>query len=652
MKKITIYPIMIMLLVTMAFAQGVTHDPGEITHGTFGGGPTDQYTFNSNIEARNGLFVSPKSTLNYAIYGVGTGLGVGYVGYNQRGIYGIGRLSGASGAGVYGRNAYASGIGVYSHATGDRGTALSAYIPSGVEESIGVMVHNFADGTTGAGGNPAIGVDSFVYGNDAIAIYANADPGDDSLALATDGDVVIGAYDYFGPSNLEVSGDVDVGGSITADGKICDSGGANCIGAAGDDDWVVSGTDLYSDVAGSVGIGDTTPDAKLDVAGKIQADNDIVTSDGIRTGGTADVTDGAIAATNWIGAGCEGNCESSGGYVIHYADGHTIGTDYAAYAGGIRGGSTGSPGGWAGYFNGQVYVSEFLRADGGIHVGGSANPGIDDLIVDGDVSIGTSNEDERLNIWGSHPYIKISDTTEGKAGIKIVDSNDPSNQYAAMIFNSGDGLDADYGDAVGCVGAAQAPYTNTLSFYLGAYGTTASYSDDEIVMSMHHDCPSNSAVPQYSTLVRGDMAVEGYYGFGGDVFGTTWYMCYNAIGGGNYVIARCVGSSARYKENIQDIGLGLDDFMRLRPVSFNYLKKYTNDTSKKLGLIAEEVEDIDPMLAVYENGTTSNVNDRAVLSLNIKATQDQQHEIEKLQSDVTELKKIVCLDHPTAEVCN
>jgi hypothetical protein len=57
-------------------------------------------------------------------------------------------------------------------------------------------------------------------------------------------------------------------------------------------------------------------------------------------------------------------------------------------------------------------------------------------------------------------------------------------------------------------------------------------------------------------------------------------------------------SSIRYKENVENISdAELDIVHKLRPVSFNYK---THPHKRSLGLIAEEVEEIDPSLCVYQ----------------------------------------------------
>jgi hypothetical protein len=89
-------------------------------------------------------------------------------------------------------------------------------------------------------------------------------------------------------------------------------------------------------------------------------------------------------------------------------------------------------------------------------------------------------------------------------------------------------------------------------------------------------------------------------------------------------------SSARYKENIQDLGDTSSSIMKLRPVKFNY----KSDPTPQTGLIAEEVDKINPQLVVYDQEglpQTVKYHDLPALLLN---------EIQKLRKEVDELKRI------------
>jgi hypothetical protein len=112
-------------------------------------------------------------------------------------------------------------------------------------------------------------------------------------------------------------------------------------------------------------------------------------------------------------------------------------------------------------------------------------------------------------------------------------------------------------------------------------------------------------------------------------------------------------SDARDKTNIQDINYGLDDVMRLRPVSFDWKGKPQWGT--KLGLIAQEVKEVVKEVVVQgdleqlkdENGNLVPNNDKYgifysdLIPVLIKATQEQQLMIETMQQQIDELKRLV-----------
>jgi hypothetical protein len=77
-----------------------------------------------------------------------------------------------------------------------------------------------------------------------------------------------------------------------------------------------------------------------------------------------------------------------------------------------------------------------------------------------------------------------------------------------------------------------------------------------------------------------------------------------------------VSSSARYKENIVDMGSDTDRLMQLRPVIFSM--KSDESKTKRYGLIAEEVAQVFPELVVYkdEEPETVRYHDLAVMLLN------------------------------------
>jgi hypothetical protein len=100
---------------------------------------------------------------------------------------------------------------------------------------------------------------------------------------------------------------------------------------------------------------------------------------------------------------------------------------------------------------------------------------------------------------------------------------------------------------------------------------------------------------------------------------------------------RSTASSGRYKENITDWNGGLDLILALKPKTFTYKKDYYDKANIHfLGLIAEEVSEVSPYLADYENedrtGDVENVRYANIVVPLIKAIQEQQAQIEELKA--------------------
>jgi hypothetical protein len=88
-------------------------------------------------------------------------------------------------------------------------------------------------------------------------------------------------------------------------------------------------------------------------------------------------------------------------------------------------------------------------------------------------------------------------------------------------------------------------------------------------------------------------------------------------------------SSARYKDNIRDSVYGLSDIMKLRSAMF----EYKNDKRTDIGLIAEEVNEIIPILAIKdEQGRPDAVSYDRFVSILIKAIQELKAEFDEYKT--------------------
>lgn len=97
-----------------------------------------------------------------------------------------------------------------------------------------------------------------------------------------------------------------------------------------------------------------------------------------------------------------------------------------------------------------------------------------------------------------------------------------------------------------------------------------------------------------------------------------------------------VTSSARFKEDVEDMGGASDPLMRLRPVVFHYKAGY-DDGSRLLqyGLIAEEVASVAPdLVQLDEKGQPFTVRYHAVNAMLLNELQKQHAKVEEQAAEI------------------
>jgi hypothetical protein len=119
----------------------------------------------------------------------------------------------------------------------------------------------------------------------------------------------------------------------------------------------------------------------------------------------------------------------------------------------------------------------------------------------------------------------------------------------------------------------------------------------------------------YALRVAGDTEVTGYLKVGSLSVGSDFDL---QILNGELSI---VVSSERYKNNIEDLPVSAEDVLSLRPVQFTWKRNGKSD----FGLIAEEVAETVPRLAIYKDGRPESVkyDHLAVYLLGVVQEQDE-----------------------------
>lgn len=118
----------------------------------------------------------------------------------------------------------------------------------------------------------------------------------------------------------------------------------------------------------------------------------------------------------------------------------------------------------------------------------------------------------------------------------------------------------------------------------------------------------------------------------------TGTLCWNSSVGNITVdtTTTCLISARRYKQNIIPLDVGLDEVMKLKPVSYELKPEFNPEhLGRQIGLVAEDVAQAENRLVAYTaKGETQGVRYQQLTALLVKAIQEQQHEIEDLKKEL------------------
>jgi len=466
--------------------------------------------------------------------------------------------------------------------------------------------------------------------DDIPVFYSRAGAGWALSIALNNGNVGIGTTSP--TARLEVNGQLKINGGAPGAGKVLTSdatGLASWQTPAADNDWTVFGNSMYSAVSGNVGIGTANPVYKLDVDGNIRATGVIM-----GTVADADRVDGYDAGNS------SGQVAVSNGNLCVNLNADKLDGQNGSYYRNWNNLTNVPPG----FADGTDDVGALiLPYDGVVSTSGTAFSVVNQGSGDASAIYGSADNSGNYANIGGWFVAKGSEGTgvygyasgvEGQGVCGFADD------WSVATTNYGGYFKAHGGQGCGVYGEASNTAGQNYGGHFVARGTTgrgvlgsAVGSGWDPTYGVYGEAQSTNGrgVAGYATGARG----VGVLGWG------RFYDFYAEGPGQNYGAA----SSIRWKTNIQPIDDPLGKVIRLRGVYFDWDEEHGGQHD--VGMIAEEVGEVLPEIVGYEeNGVYATGMDYSKLTpLLIEAVKElkrqgdeRQKELAKKDVEIAELK--------------
>jgi len=247
---------------------------------------------------------------------------------------------------------------------------------------------------------------------------------------------------------------------------------------------------------------------------------------------------------------------------------------------------------------------------------------------DGDIGINTDSPEARLH---------IIQATAANTDIGVL-SEDGRNSFMTEHTN------ADYTSAWGHYSGNGAPFFALHAIHSATANTLKNSNAGFQGFGMVHGNGSDNVVFMFndSTVADADFSAtttallleaDGDVQVGKFATANSATVCWD--NSGISYLTSCT-SLSKFKEDVEDLPLGLDTLMELRPVEYTWTEDQGGQ--RDLGFIAEEVESINPILATYANGELGGVKYRHMTALLVKAIQELNQTIEDLEARIDVLE--------------
>jgi Chaperone of endosialidase len=275
-------------------------------------------------------------------------------------------------------------------------------------------------------------------------------------------------------------------------------------------------------------------------------------------------------------------------------------------------------------------------------------------------------------------------TGSGALELNTTGVNNTANGYGALHSNTtgnnnaANGLFALYFNTVGFQNTANgvsALHLNTTGHRNTANGHQALLSNRTGInntadgsQALYHDTGSDNVGLGFNagnnlTTGSGNVCIgSGVLGVAGESNTTRIKNVYASVASGRAVYVNSdnkIGtlvSSRRFKEEIKPMDEASDAVLALKPVTFRYKKKIEPNGSIMFGLIAEDVEKVDPDLVTRnEKGEAETVRYDAVNAMLLneflkehRKVEEQSRKVEKQQTTISQLRSMVAKQEASA----
>jgi hypothetical protein len=337
-------------------------------------------------------------------------------------------------------------------------------------------------------------------------------------------------------------------------------------------------------------------------------------------GGYWELSGGALSFDGEVSIGSDPNTQSlfvTGRLLVEAGSGMAVRGESSGV--GVRGVATGLDGrGLLGISEGDngygVLGVGFPNASAGVRgegpVGVEAEGGHTGIVANGDL-MGVIGTGDSIGVFGS----SAGDAVQGWAS--------DANGYGGR-FGGVEGSSSYFTHPVGILASDPAATLEINGPGVGGNNLAlrVSVSDDE-----------KFVVGGLGTSIYQPVFIDGTVAITSFLTGASTDVCHTGSPGSTGVLAEC-SSSARYKSDISSLKSTMALVEQLRPVSY----RWTESGEEDVGLVAEEVAEVEPRLVTYNrNGQVEGVKYRQLNALLIGALQEQSRDMDRMHEEIQAL---------------